>query len=51
MFRKFRKTLREAGLSRTKRPRRKFRPSMGQSLTELEDRQLLSRSRRSNSST
>lgn len=42
MFRKFRKTLREAGLSRTTRPRRKFRPSMGQSLTELEDRQLLS---------
>ena len=42
MFRNLRKTLREAGLSRTKRPRRKFRPSMGQSLTELEDRQLLS---------
>ena len=42
MFRNLRKTLREAGLSRTNRLRRKFRPSMGQSLTELEDRQLLS---------
>ena len=42
MFRKFRRALREAGLSRIKRPRWKFRPSMGQLLTELEDRQLLS---------
>ena len=42
MFRKFRKALREAGMSRTKRPQWKFRPSMGQLLTELEDRQLLS---------
>ena len=43
MFRKFGKTLREAGLSRTKRPRREYRPSMGQSLTKsLENRRLLS---------
>ena len=49
MFRKLRKSLREAGLSRAKRPRRKFRPSMGQSLTEARGSAAPVRGPRSNS--
>ena len=42
MFRRLKKALRRAGLGQTYRPKRRYAPSLGSSLTQLEDRQLLS---------